>query len=139
MYVLEIADRERVARVLRERCAEGRLDIAEFDARVGALYGREDAADLDLDLVTLAAAGALAPRVTVSRCAPVSRWIARFERFSTKQPPDLRPCSTPINSPPARRSQEGPARVRDQPDSPAQRQEQHAGSQGPRACISWAV
>jgi hypothetical protein len=41
------ADRERVARVLREHCAEGRLDIAEFDARIGAVYGARTRSELE--------------------------------------------------------------------------------------------
>jgi hypothetical protein len=38
-------------------------------------------------------------RVIVSRCAPVSRWIARFERFSTKNNRLISAhCSTPIHT-----------------------------------------
>jgi hypothetical protein len=47
------ADRERVARVLREHWAEGRLDIAEFDARVGTVYAASTRRELDAVLADL--------------------------------------------------------------------------------------
>jgi hypothetical protein len=41
------ADRERVARLLRDHCAEGRLDFGELDARVDAVYSATTRRDLD--------------------------------------------------------------------------------------------
>ena len=54
-------------------------------------------------------------RVIVSRCRPVSRWIARFERFSTKYSRlTSAHCSTPITAP---SSPDNQARLQDQPDN----------------------
>ena len=51
----------------------------------------------------------------VSRCAPVSRWISRFDRFSTKYIRLISAhCSTPITAP---SSPDNQARLRDQPDN----------------------
>lgn len=46
-------DRERVARVLREHWAEGRLDITEFDARIGTAYAASTRRELDAVLADL--------------------------------------------------------------------------------------
>ncbi len=47
------AERERVARVLREHCAEGRLDFDELDVRIGAVYSARTRRDLNAVLSDL--------------------------------------------------------------------------------------
>lgn len=70
------AERERVARVLREHCAEGRLDFDELDARIETVYSARTRRELNsvlLDLPREAPPGRVAqarlwwPGVTVFR------------------------------------------------------------------------
>jgi hypothetical protein len=57
----------------------------------------------------------LLQRTNLSRCRPVNRWIARFERFSTKYSRLISAhCSTPITTP---SSPDDQASLRDQPDN----------------------
>lgn len=76
-------DRERVAELLREATAEGRLDFAELDERLAAAYEAKSYAALDVvtrDLpVPARGAGAPAPRGPVSRLA-----LAVFSGFARK-------------------------------------------------------
>lgn len=57
------ADREHVAEVLREAVAEGRLDMAEFDERLGAAYGSRTQGELQLLVRDLPVPGTAAPSV----------------------------------------------------------------------------
>ncbi|MGP3950151.1 DUF1707 SHOCT-like domain-containing protein [Streptomyces sp. 7N604] len=55
------ADRERVAEVLRDAVAEGRLDMEEFDERLGAAYKARTYAELEPLTRDLPAAGSAVP------------------------------------------------------------------------------
>ncbi|GGV33165.1 DUF1707 SHOCT-like domain-containing protein [Streptomyces spectabilis] len=59
------ADRERVAEVLREAMAEGRLDMDEFNERVDAAYRARTYGDLAPLTRDLPAAGAVAPKTSL--------------------------------------------------------------------------
>ncbi|MEV6316625.1 DUF1707 domain-containing protein [Streptomyces sp. NPDC051776] len=56
------ADRDRVAEILREALAEGRLDMEEFDERLGAAYQARTYADLEPLTRDLPGSGAAAGR-----------------------------------------------------------------------------
>ncbi|MFS4095609.1 DUF1707 SHOCT-like domain-containing protein [Streptomyces sp. AF1A] len=60
------ADRERVAEVLRDALAEGRLDMAEFEERLEATYGARTYGELAPITRDLPATGAAAPPAPVS-------------------------------------------------------------------------
>ncbi len=57
------ADRERVAEVLRDALAEGRLDMAEFEERLDATYQARTYGELAPIIRDLPAAGAVPPTV----------------------------------------------------------------------------
>ncbi|MEI5103197.1 DUF1707 domain-containing protein [Streptomyces sp. PmtG] len=59
------ADRERVAEVLREALAEGRLDMDEFNERVDAVYRARTYGDLAPLTRDLPAAGVAAPKTSL--------------------------------------------------------------------------
>ncbi|MFD9906741.1 DUF1707 domain-containing protein [Streptomyces sp. NPDC059063] len=59
------ADRERVAEVLREAMAEGRLDMDEFNERLDAAYQARTYGDLAPLTQDLPVAGAAAPKVSM--------------------------------------------------------------------------
>jgi hypothetical protein len=73
------ADRERVAEVLREALAEGRLDMAEFEERLDATYSARTYGELapitrDLPVGTVAA-----PKVSMSKePAAAGEWAGRI-------------------------------------------------------------
>ena len=82
------ADRERIIGLLREHYAQGRLDDAELDRRVGVVLAAEfadEAAGTVTDLPVLAPAGA--PRRRPRRRAhaqaarPGAGWVPTPERF----------------------------------------------------------
>ncbi|KUN01428.1 hypothetical protein AQI95_31400 [Streptomyces yokosukanensis] len=60
------ADRERVAEILRDGLAEGRLDMEEFEERLEAVYKARTYGELTPITRDLPAAGAAAPPVPVS-------------------------------------------------------------------------
>ncbi len=74
------ADRERVAEVLREALAEGRLDMAEFEERLDATYSARTYGELapitrDLPVGTVAAA----PKVSMTKePAAAGEWAGRI-------------------------------------------------------------
>ncbi|MEU5939627.1 DUF1707 domain-containing protein [Micromonospora sp. NPDC047548] len=81
------ADRERVAAVLREAAAEGRLDLGELDERLGRLYAARTYAELGPLTQDLPAVGSPlfpVPMPTYDGAAPVSRsgyaLAGKFER-----------------------------------------------------------
>ncbi|MGW3356548.1 DUF1707 SHOCT-like domain-containing protein [Streptomyces bungoensis] len=75
------ADRERVAEVLREAVAEGRLDMAEFEERLDATYRARTYGELAPITQDLPAGGAVAPPAPVSFAkepADGGSWAARI-------------------------------------------------------------
>ncbi|MEV7685891.1 DUF1707 domain-containing protein [Streptomyces bungoensis] len=75
------ADRERVAEVLREAVAEGRLDMAEFEERLDATYRARTYGELAPITRDLPAGGAVAPPAPVSFAkepAGGGSWAARI-------------------------------------------------------------
>ncbi len=79
------AERERVAEVLRDAVAEGRLDMEEFDQRLDAVYKARTHGELEplvSDLPVPGAAGvpgaAVAPVASASAAAKPSSWPARI-------------------------------------------------------------
>ncbi|MGW0879539.1 DUF1707 SHOCT-like domain-containing protein [Streptomyces sp. NPDC002671] len=74
------ADRERVAEVLRDALAEGRLDMEEFEERLEATYKARTYAELTPLTRDLPAAGAVAPPPVSFTKAPVESgsWAGRF-------------------------------------------------------------
>ncbi|MBG7702099.1 DUF1707 and DUF2154 domain-containing protein [Streptomyces sp. MC1] len=60
------ADRDRVAEILRDALAEGRLDMGEFDERLEAAYKARTYGELAPLTRDLPAAGAVAPALPVS-------------------------------------------------------------------------
>ncbi|MEW2509254.1 DUF1707 domain-containing protein [Streptomyces sp. NPDC046870] len=75
------ADRDRVAEVLRDALAEGRLDMAEFDERLEAAYRARTYGELAPLTRDLPVAGAVAPALPVSFVkAPVAGagWAGRI-------------------------------------------------------------
>ncbi|WP_031024775.1 DUF1707 SHOCT-like domain-containing protein [Streptomyces sp. NRRL WC-3725] len=60
------ADRDRVAEILRDALAEGRLDLGEFDERLEAAYKARTYGELAPLTRDLPAAGAVAPALPVS-------------------------------------------------------------------------
>jgi hypothetical protein len=75
------ADRERVAEVLRDALAEGRLDMEEFEERLDATYKARtygELAPLTRDLPS-AGGGDFAPRVSMTKDpAPSGSWAGRI-------------------------------------------------------------
>ncbi|MDG9690429.1 hypothetical protein CJI59_34610 [Streptomyces sp. Alain-F2R5] len=72
------ADRERVAEVLREALAEGRLDMAEFEERLDATYSARTYGELapitrDLPVGTVAA-----PKVSMTKEPAAGEWAGRI-------------------------------------------------------------
>ncbi|MEU1851823.1 DUF1707 domain-containing protein [Streptomyces sp. NPDC019990] len=61
------ADRERVAGILRDAVAEGRLDMAEFEERLDATYRARTYGELAPITRDLPAAGVTAPSVSLSK------------------------------------------------------------------------
>ncbi|WP_086562161.1 DUF1707 SHOCT-like domain-containing protein [Streptomyces africanus] len=61
------ADRERVAEILRDALAEGRLDMAEFEERLDATYQARTYGELAPITRDLPAAGVTAPSVSLSK------------------------------------------------------------------------
>jgi hypothetical protein len=80
------ADRERVAEVLRDALAEGRLDMEEFDERLGAAYQARTYAELEPLTRDLPSAGAAAPMPAVP-AEPSARtsWAARIGGRATSR------------------------------------------------------
>ncbi|MFI9046704.1 DUF1707 domain-containing protein [Streptomyces sp. NPDC053427] len=76
------ADRERVAEILRDAVAEGRLDMAEFDERLEAAYRARtygELAPLTADLPAAAAGpGAAAPLSLRKESGAVTSWSGRI-------------------------------------------------------------
>ena len=78
------ADRERVAEVLRDALAEGRLDMEEFEERLDATYKARtygELAPITRDLPSAAPAGTVgtAPRVSMTKGpAPSGSWAGRI-------------------------------------------------------------
>ncbi len=73
------ADRERVAEVLRDALAEGRLDMAEFEERLDATYQAKTYGDLVPITRDLPAAGVVVPAVSLSKePATGSEWPGRI-------------------------------------------------------------
>ncbi|MEU8968688.1 DUF1707 domain-containing protein [Streptomyces monashensis] len=75
------ADRERVAEVLREALAEGRLDMAEFEERLEATYQARtygELAPITRDLPTAGAAAPPAPVSFTKAPAESGSWAARI-------------------------------------------------------------
>jgi hypothetical protein len=72
------ADRDRVADLLREHTAHGRLTIEEFSERVGAAYAATTRRELDRLIVDLPVAlpdpheAALRPQAGIPRMAPIT-------------------------------------------------------------------
>ncbi|HCA84756.1 MAG TPA: hypothetical protein DEQ61_04215 [Streptomyces sp.] len=86
------ADRDRVAEVLREAVAEGRLDMAEFDERLDAAYRARIYAELEPLTRDLPAAGAAAPPVVRPAAGAVApeavgdaSWPARIGGTATSK------------------------------------------------------
>lgn len=74
-------DRERVAEVLRDGLAEGRLDMAEFEERLEAAYKARtygELAPLTRDLPTAGAAALAAPVSFTKEPAPSGGWAGRI-------------------------------------------------------------
>ncbi len=74
------ADRERVAEVLREAVAEGRLDMEEFDERLGAAYKSRTQGELQVLVRDLPASAGTAPMVLPGErgdASPAS-WASRI-------------------------------------------------------------
>ncbi|MGW7415769.1 DUF1707 SHOCT-like domain-containing protein [Streptomyces sp. NPDC054863] len=63
------ADRERIAEVLRDAVAEGRLDMEEFDERLGAAYTSRTQAELQLLVRDLPVSAGAAPTVLPAHAA----------------------------------------------------------------------
>lgn len=61
------ADRERVAEILRDALAEGRLDMAEFEERLDATYQARTYGELAPITRDLPAAGVTAPSVSLAK------------------------------------------------------------------------
>ncbi|EFL32418.1 conserved hypothetical protein [Streptomyces viridochromogenes DSM 40736] len=61
------ADRERVAEILRDALAEGRLDMAEFEERLDATYAARTYGELAPITRDLPAAGVTAPAVSLTK------------------------------------------------------------------------
>ncbi|MEV0244169.1 DUF1707 domain-containing protein [Streptomyces sp. NPDC050674] len=61
------ADRERVAEILRDAVAEGRLDMAEFEERLDATYRARTYGELEPITRDLPAAGVTAPAVSLTK------------------------------------------------------------------------
>ncbi|MFD4575121.1 DUF1707 domain-containing protein [Streptomyces sp. NPDC058417] len=74
------ADRERVAEVLRDALAEGRLDMSEFEERLDAAYRARTYGELTPLTRDLPATGAVPPPVVSLRKEPVGdgRWADRI-------------------------------------------------------------
>ncbi|MGW0614229.1 DUF1707 SHOCT-like domain-containing protein [Streptomyces sp. NPDC002788] len=73
------ADRERVADILRDALAEGRLDMAEFEERLDATYQARTYGELAPITRDLPAAGVTAPVVSLSKEAVTgSDWSGRI-------------------------------------------------------------
>jgi hypothetical protein len=75
------ADRERVAEVLREALAEGRLDMAEFEERLEATYQARtygELAPITRDLPTAGAAAPPAPVSFTKAPAESGSWASRI-------------------------------------------------------------
>ncbi|GGW35848.1 hypothetical protein GCM10010503_09540 [Streptomyces lucensis JCM 4490] len=74
------ADRERVAEVLRDAVAEGRLDMAEFEERLEAAYTARTYGELAPLTRDLPASGAVAPGPVSFTKEPVERggWAGRI-------------------------------------------------------------
>ncbi|MET9447260.1 DUF1707 SHOCT-like domain-containing protein [Streptomyces cinerochromogenes] len=73
------ADRDRVAEVLRDALAEGRLDMAEFEERLESAYRARTYGELAPLTRDLPAAGAAAPRVSFAKEPAVSDgWAGRI-------------------------------------------------------------
>ncbi|MFC9507412.1 DUF1707 domain-containing protein [Streptomyces sp. NPDC057002] len=73
------ADRERVAEVLRDALAEGRLDMAEFEERLDATYQARTYGELVPITRDLPAAGVTVPAVSLSKDpATGSGWSGRI-------------------------------------------------------------
>ncbi|MFF0743154.1 DUF1707 domain-containing protein [Streptomyces sp. NPDC004111] len=72
------ADRERIAEVLREALTEGRLDMEEFDERLGAAYKSRTQGELQLLVRDLPVSAGAAPSVlTPAAGAEVTGWAGR--------------------------------------------------------------
>jgi hypothetical protein len=90
---LDDADRDRLARVLREHYAQGRLDEAELDRRIGIVLSAQqatEAAAAVADLPPIAGPPAPGPAAPAARRArrrhaqtvqPDSAWVPTAERF----------------------------------------------------------
>ncbi|MFJ8195397.1 DUF1707 domain-containing protein [Streptomyces sp. NPDC096152] len=73
------ADRERVAEILRDALAEGRLDMGEFEERLEATYKARTYGELAPITRDLPAAGAAAPAVPLSKeTAGEGSWPGRI-------------------------------------------------------------
>ncbi|MFD5951172.1 DUF1707 domain-containing protein [Streptomyces collinus] len=73
------ADRERVAEILRDALAEGRLDMAEFEERLDATYQARTYGELAPITRDLPAAGVTAPAVSLTKDpAAGPDWPARI-------------------------------------------------------------
>lgn len=73
------ADRERVAEILRDALAEGRLDMAEFEERLDATYQARTYGELAPITRDLPAAGVTAPAVSLTKDpAAGSDWPGRI-------------------------------------------------------------
>ncbi|MFJ2741626.1 DUF1707 domain-containing protein [Streptomyces sp. NPDC087440] len=75
------ADRERVAEVLREAVAEGRLDMEEFDERLGAAYKSRTQGELQVLVRDLPVSAETAPMVLPGvrgQDASVTSWASRI-------------------------------------------------------------
>ncbi|AIR98607.1 DUF1707 domain-containing protein [Streptomyces glaucescens] len=73
------ADRERVAEVLRDALAEGRLDMAEFEERLDATYQARTYGELAPITRDLPAAGATVPAVSMTKDpAAGGSWAGRI-------------------------------------------------------------
>ncbi|MFF6951845.1 DUF1707 domain-containing protein [Streptomyces iakyrus] len=73
------ADRERVAEILRDALAEGRLDMAEFEERLDATYQARTYGELAPITRDLPAAGVTVPAVSLTKDpAAGSDWPARI-------------------------------------------------------------
>lgn len=74
------ADRERVAEVLRDALAEGRLDMTEFEERLDATYSARTYGELEPITRDLPAGSAgVAPKVSMTKDpAPAGSWAGRI-------------------------------------------------------------
>ncbi|BBA97218.1 hypothetical protein RVR_2859 [Actinacidiphila reveromycinica] len=78
-------DREQVAEALRSAAAEGRIDFAELDERIGAAYDARSYGALDVLTRDLPAGAAGAAAPSTGRAAWGSRWaVAVFGGFARK-------------------------------------------------------